>query len=300
LLMRRHQQRMSMGRQQQQQRSTAGRLGGAAAARAGGAAAGDSQSTTVAAAAAAGPLKSALLMRGGSQQPGMRQPSRPGIARAVTNAGSIPAVHGRPSVAGTAAAAVSSGYPVESFDSYYPDCDIQCSVDAAPSISSASKSRTFTVTQSGMVIETPGVKQFVAEISGGGSGRSTPDSGAALGSAGAGRLAVTSTATGGSPQPKSPLGKRGVAAGALQCESAAAAVAAEDSDVQAGWQSDRSRCTSPAVGLGNELAGQVRDGNGVGLKALIGTAGHLQEQASGVMWQPVVDASVEAGRGSRR
>jgi hypothetical protein len=301
VLMRRQQQRMSMARQQQQQqRSTAGRLGGAAAARSG--AAGDSQST-----AAAGPLKSALMMRGGSQQPGARQPSRPGMARVVSGGGSIPAVHGRPSAAGVAAAAIgsaggagSSGYPLESFDSYYPDCDIQCSVDAAPSISSASKGRTYTVTQSGTVIETAGVKQFVAEIGAGGSGRSTPDSAAvtSAAAAGSGGVRLVSTAVGSSPPPKSP-GKRG----ALQCESAAAAaVAAEDSDVQAGWQRDLSRCTSPAVGVGGEVA-QLCSGNGVGLKALIapgsGAAGNGSEQPVGGMWPSVVDASLEAGGGRR-
>jgi hypothetical protein len=141
----------------------------------------------------------------------------------------------------------------------------------------------------------------VAEIGAGGSGRSTPDSAAvtsaAAASIGVGRLASTAAAAaaaaGSSPAPKSP-GKRAAAAGALQCESAAAAVA-EDSDVQAGWQSDVSRCTSPAVGVGAELA-QLHSGSGVGLKALLGPA---SEQSSGAMWQPVVDASAEA-RGGRR
>jgi hypothetical protein len=304
VLMRRQQQqqqRTSLARQQQQQQhSTAGRLGGAAAAGvARPSAAGDSQST-----AAAGPLKSALMMRGGSQQPGVRQPSRPGMARVVSGGGSIAAAHGRPSAAGVAAAAIagSSGYPLESFDSYYPDCDIQCSVDAAPSVSSASKGRTFTVTQSGTVVETVGVKQFVAEIGAGGSGRSTPDSAAvtaaAAAAAGSGGVRLVSTAVGSSPPPKSP-GKRVP----LQCGSAAAvAVAAEDSDVQAGWQSDLSRCTSPAVGVGGEVA-QLCGGGGLGLKALIapgsGAAGFGSDQPVGGMWPPVVDASVEA-RGGRR
>jgi hypothetical protein len=116
---------------------------------------------------------------------------------------------------------------------------------------------------------------------------------------GSGGVRLVSIAVGSSLPPKSP-GKRG----ALQCESAAAAaaLAAEDSDVQAGWQRDLSRCTSPAVGVGGDVA-QLCSGNGVGLKALIasgsGAAGYGSEQPTGGMWPPVVDASLEA-RGGRR
>lgn len=178
---------------------------------------------------AAGPLRSALLMRHG---PGAAP--RPDAARAVSGVGAAGATAAVPDAAecpARSAAPGAAGYPLESFDSYYPDCDLNPSASDVPSAvtgggADAAASKVTYVNPYYLYRD------------------STTSS------------LVTGNTVGGSP-PKSP--KRAVKSGhvaaavaALECQSAAATAAEEDeveSDLHAEWQQDKSRPSSPAVGV---------------------------------------------------
>ena len=177
---------------------------------------------------AAGPLRSALLQRKG---PATGAP-KPGMARHVRSSAAAPVAAGTPVRRPAAAASPGAAgvYPIESFDSYYPDCELNTMASDVCS----------TAVNAGSDVQ----------------GKVTYVNPYYLYRDSAASSMVTGNTVGVSP-PKSP--KRAVSKGhvaaavaAIECQNAAAAADEDDevqSDLQSPWQQDNRRSASPAVGV---------------------------------------------------
>lgn len=186
------------------------------------------KSLKIARSSAAGPLRSALLLRRGSAM----VPPKPRWAQPVGGPTTAPVAVSPAAKHPAVTPGSAAGHHIESFDSYYPDCDLSLAANDVGG------------TVAGVGPDAPGKVTYVNPY------YLYRDSTASS--------MVTGNTTGVSP-PKSPKrtinrGHVAAAVAAIECQDAAAAAHDDgddevQSDLHLPWQQDNSRSTSPAVGV---------------------------------------------------